>query len=64
MRQINTSGYTLAVPDLGQDVAPGEEVDHESLITGFEAVEPAAKAKKTPAKTAEKTGDKDQEPSA
>jgi hypothetical protein len=62
VRQINTSGYTLAVPDLGQDVAPGEEVDHPELITGFEAVEdPPAKAKKTPAKPAEKTGDQDQE---
>lgn len=44
MRQKNTHGYPLTVPSIGLTVYPGEIIDHDVLLPGFEEVadEPSA----------------------
>lgn len=54
MLQRNASDHPLDVPAISATVQPGETVDHEWPIVGFEPVDPAPEPEPSPPKTARK----------
>jgi hypothetical protein len=62
VRQRNVSGSPLQIPDIPALVLPGDEIDYDQPLAGFELVDdPPDKGDKTkpsaPAKTADKSTD-------
>lgn len=69
MRQKNVHGYPLTIPSLGLTLYPGEIIDHDAPLPGFEEVaaspEPNADLDaESPESTAEPPSEAAIEPSA